>query len=71
MEIIAAIFLIVVGLIALFRRDILWGLTDFSNQWQGVQSERSELWEARTTLGGGCSLILGIIVLVISIIQAS
>jgi hypothetical protein len=67
MVVIAAIAFIIIGLLALFARDMVWELTVFGNQWEGQASERSELWEMKTIFGGILSLGLGIVVLLMFI----
>lgn len=61
----AAVFFIIVGLLCVFARDFMWALTQFSNQWKGVKSERTELWDFGTVVGGVAAVILGTVVLVI------
>jgi hypothetical protein len=57
--------LIVVGLLALFNKDVMWDLTEWQHSRKGLASERTPEWELQTTLGGVGALILGGIVLLI------
>ena len=65
--VLAALVLIGIGLLSLFARDLLWDLTQFGNQWNGRASERTDLWDLRTRVGGVIALVLGGGVLVVMI----
>jgi hypothetical protein len=61
-----ALFLIGVGLLALFNKDLMWEFTSWQNRSRGIPvSERTPEWEFQTTLGGVMILIFGGIVLLI------
>ncbi len=61
----AAVFFIILGLLCIFARDFMWEMAQFGNQWKGVKSERTELWDARSVIGGIAAVILGAVVLVV------
>jgi hypothetical protein len=65
----AAVFFIVIGLLCVFARDLMWELTHFNNRMKGVASERTELWDFGTVVGGIAAVILGTVVLVIGFTQ--
>ena len=46
--------LIALGGFMLINRDAMWTLTEWSNSWKGVQSERTDTWEQ----GNGCTGLL-------------
>jgi hypothetical protein len=60
----AAIVLIVVGVLNLVAPDFLWSLTKFGNEWKGVASERTEFWDVRRVFGGILLIVLGVGVLI-------
>lgn len=64
--VLAAIVLIVIGVLNLVAPDAMWSLTKFGNAWEGRQSERTEWWDMRRIIGGVGAIVLGIIVLIIS-----
>jgi uncharacterized membrane protein len=60
------LFLLIVGLLGIFAKDIVWELTVWQNQMKGVASERTDAWDLMTTIGGVISIVfalLGIYVL--------
>ena len=57
---------IVLGLLLIFAKDFIWGLTQFNNEMKGVASERTDTWDTTTTIGGIALLILSAIALIIS-----
>lgn len=65
MGVLAAIILIIMGLLALFNKDLMWELTVWQNQRKGVASERTDAWEFEMTLGGVGAVVLGGAVLLI------
>lgn len=56
-----SIFLIVVGLLGIFAKDMVWDLTVWQNQMNGLASERTETWDTMTTIGGVVSILMGIL----------
>ena len=56
-----SIFLIVVGLLGIFAKDMIWDLTVWQNQMKGLASERTETWDMMTTIGGVLSILMGIL----------
>jgi hypothetical protein len=61
----AALFFIGMGLLMLFKKDVMWELTVWQNQRKGVASERTDAWEFEMTLGGIAAVFLGGFVLFI------
>jgi hypothetical protein len=59
-----AFLAIVFGVLSIFAKDVVWDLTHFQNQLNGVASERSEVWEAGTTISGVVMLIVGVVFLI-------
>jgi hypothetical protein len=56
------IFLVVLGLASIFARDLMWELTHMSNQMAGKASERTELWDTWSVIGGVVMLIVAAVV---------
>jgi hypothetical protein len=56
---------ICLGLVCLFRREWMWQLTRWGNEWEGQGSERSELWDTRTTISGVVFVVVGLGVIVL------
>ncbi|MBI3173164.1 MAG: hypothetical protein HYZ25_05555 [Chloroflexi bacterium] len=56
-----SIFLIVIGLLGIFAKDMVWDLTVWQNQMEGLASERTETWDTMTTIGGVVSILMGIL----------
>ncbi|HET7143766.1 MAG TPA: hypothetical protein VFI68_07090 [Anaerolineales bacterium] len=55
------IFVLALGGLSLFGKDIMWELTQWDNRRKGVVSERTESWETMTTVAGVVYIILGLI----------
>lgn len=55
------LFLLIIGALSLFSKDIVWDLTVWQNQMRGVASERTPSWETMTTIGGVVSIVIGLI----------
>jgi hypothetical protein len=55
------LFLLIIGLLSLFAKDIVWDLTVWQNQMRGVSSERTPTWDMMTTIGGVVSIIFALI----------
>ncbi len=49
------------GLLMIFGRDFTWGLTEFSNQTRGVESERTEVWDSSQIIYGIVAIIAGVV----------
>lgn len=52
--------LVGLGALSLAAPDLMWEWTHWSNQWKGLQSERSEGWETSRVLGGVFSILVGV-----------
>jgi len=61
------IAVIVLGLLAIFAKDFMWGLTQFSNEMKGVASDRTDTWDATTTIAGIFLVAVGIITFIIAL----
>jgi hypothetical protein len=61
MGVIAIIF----GVISLVKRDWIWALTRMGNERSGLASERTELWENGTLIGGVIAIVLGVIAILL------
>jgi hypothetical protein len=55
------LFLLIIGLLGIFARDIVWDLTVWQNQMRGVSSERTPIWDTMTTIGGVISIIFALL----------
>jgi hypothetical protein len=55
------LFLLVIGLLSIFAKDIVWELTVWQNQMKGVASERTDAWDLMTTIGGVVAIVFGLI----------
>ena len=55
------LFLLIIGALSLFAKDIVWDLTVWQNQMRGVTSERTPAWDTMTTIGGVVSIVIGLI----------
>lgn len=55
------LFLLVIGLLSIFAKDMVWDLTVWQNQMKGVASERTEAWDTMTTIGGVISIVFALI----------
>lgn len=63
------IFLLVIGLVALFARETMWSLTAWSLQLEGAKPERNEWWDFRMTLTGVFGTGIGLLLIVVSFVQ--
>jgi hypothetical protein len=61
----SGLFLIVVGLLSIFAKDIMWEITVWQNQAKGLASERTDRWDTGTTIGGVMGLLAGLFLLFI------
>ena len=61
------IAVIVLGLLAIFAKDFMWGLTQFSNEMKGVASDRTDTWDTTTTIAGIFLVVVGIITFIIAL----
>jgi hypothetical protein len=57
------VLFIVIGVISLVKRDWMWTLTRIGNDFEGEASQRNELWELRTVIGGVAMIILGFVLI--------
>lgn len=55
------LFLLIIGLLSLFAKDIVWDLTVWQNEMRGVASERTPTWDMMTTIGGVVAIIFALI----------
>ncbi len=56
-----SLFLVVIGLLSIFAKDMMWEMTIWQNQMKGLASDRTDTWDAMTTIGGVIAVILGVI----------
>ncbi|MCL4269403.1 MAG: hypothetical protein KJZ72_07655 [Anaerolineales bacterium] len=54
-----SLFLVVIGLLGIFAKDMMWDLTVWQNQMQGLASDRTDTWDTMTTIGGVVAIIFG------------
>lgn len=47
------------GLLMIFAHDLMWEMTSWNNSWKGLQSERTEGWEAGQTISGIVMVVIG------------
>ena len=59
MLIVVGVVVIAFGAVSFLKRDWIWELTRMGNDWRGVASERTELWETRTVIGGIVAIVFG------------
>jgi hypothetical protein len=55
------LFLLIIGLLSIFAKDIVWDLTVWQNEMKGVASERTDAWDLMTTIGGVVAIVFGLI----------
>lgn len=58
-----SLFLIIVGLLSIFAKDIMWEFTVWQNQAKGLASERTDRWDTGTTIGGVMGILAGLFLL--------
>ena len=56
-----SLFLVVLGLLSVFAKDIMWELTVWQNQMKGLASDRTDTWDTMTTIGGVVAIIFGVL----------
>ncbi len=56
-----SLFLVVIGLLSIFAKDMMWEMTVWQNQMKGLASDRTDTWDTMTTIGGVIAMILGVI----------
>ncbi|KAA0263016.1 MAG: hypothetical protein DPW18_10725 [Chloroflexi bacterium] len=56
-----SLFLVVIGLLGIFAKDMMWDLTAWQNQMKGLASERTDTWDTMTTIGGVVAIIFGVL----------
>jgi UPF0716 family protein affecting phage T7 exclusion len=64
------IAVVVLGLLAIFAKDFMWGLTQFSNEMKGVASDRTDTWDTTTTIAGIVLVLAGVITFIIGLTSA-
>ena len=57
------IFLLALGLLNIFGKDLMWEITLWGNSLKGLESERTSNWDTMTTIGGVVSVIFGLVAL--------
>ena len=63
MLVVVGVAVLAFGVITFLKRDWIWALTEWGNQWRGVASERNDLWETRTVISGVVALVAGMILI--------
>lgn len=48
------------GLLMIVKQDWMWGLTEWSNSFKGVVSERTDNWEIGNAIGGIIAIVVGL-----------
>jgi hypothetical protein len=61
MLLLIGIFLLVLGLLNIFAKDIMWGITEWGNQTRGIESDRTETWDTMSTIQGVVAIIISLI----------
>ena len=56
-----SLFLVVIGLLGIFAKDMMWDLTVWQNQMKGLASDRTDTWDTMTTIGGVIAIIFGVL----------
>lgn len=56
-----SLFLVVIGLLGIFAKDMMWDLTVWQNQMKGLASDRTDTWDTMTTIGGVVAIIFGVL----------
>ncbi|CAG0976825.1 hypothetical protein ANAEL_01501 [Anaerolineales bacterium] len=56
-----SLFLVLLGVFGIFAKDLMWELTVWQNQMKGLASERTEIWDLMTTIGGVVAIIFGVL----------
>ena len=65
MNILIAVIFILIGLIGIFAKDWAWEWDNFKNRQAGLKSQRTEEWNASSTIGGCLFIIIGVVSLVL------
>ena len=58
------IVMIIIGLVAIFKPDVAWSFTEFSNQLNGVESKRTSMWDFSRIITGISLIVFGITFLI-------
>lgn len=53
------------GLAMLFAKDMMWAMTEWSNSFKGVTSERTENWELGQNIAGVVMVLLGLLLVLL------
>ena len=53
-------FLVLIGVLSIFAKDFMWGITVWNNRNRGVVSERTDHWDVSTTIGGVMAILAGL-----------
>lgn len=56
-----SLFLVLIGLLGIFAKDMMWELTAWQNQMKGLASDRTDTWDTMTTIGGVVAIIFGVL----------
>lgn len=56
------LFFIGLGLFYLFGKDTLWSMKQWSDEWEGVQSKRTHLWEVNVNIAAILAIVVGIVI---------
>lgn len=56
-----SLFLVAIGLLGIFAKDMMWDLTVWQNQMKGLASDRTDTWDTMTTIGGVVAIIFGVL----------
>ena len=54
------------GVLMIVKEEWMWGLTEWSNSFKGVVSERSDNWELGNAIGGVIAIVVGLGTIVLS-----
>ncbi len=54
------------GVLMIVKEEWMWGLTEWSNSFKGVVSERTDNWEIGNAIGGVIAIVVGLGAIVLS-----
>lgn len=54
------------GVLAIVKEEWMWGLTEWSNSFKGVVSDRTDNWALGNAIGGVIAIVVGLGVIVLS-----
>lgn len=49
------------GLFYIFGKDVLWSMKQWSDEWEGLQSKRTTLWEANVNIAAILAIVAGVV----------